>query len=541
MISMILYGRNDSYGYNLHKRAALSLNCMAEILSDPEDEVIFIDYNTPDDYPTFPEAIQDTLTERAKERLRILRVRPPLHARFSDRTHLFVLEPVARNIGVRRSNPNNRWILSTNTDMIFVPHDGTSLSRHVEDLARGFYHLPRFEIPETLWETFDRRDALGTIKALRHWGRTAHLNEIVLGFPIIRFDGPGDFQLIGRDDLVRIHGFDENMLLGWHVDSNVAKRLHLLHGKTGDLLEHLYGYHCDHTRQVTPAHRADSVENDWHHYFDHVEQTNWETDADTWGAPNDDIEEIRLKRTRNSFYLEALTAVIPQEMATPTTADYLPCSYNMASYDAPHVLPFLADAFANAPRGIKIGWIGANPDMFRLFAELWKKMEFGGEIMVAAEIADQICAAKAADVKVLDFDRLAAEADGFVFDFAVAGGTLMPADSDPLAEEKKRIIAKFKPMFLHFVRVEQQRLVRGEVPRRVVCVNTVHNDFERLVGSLVGVARTPFSSRIRQGFVKAPDWKHRIWYKIFHRKRRRHSSAGSAASDRRHFADHAPT
>jgi len=26
MISLILYGRNDHYGYNLHKRAALSLN-----------------------------------------------------------------------------------------------------------------------------------------------------------------------------------------------------------------------------------------------------------------------------------------------------------------------------------------------------------------------------------------------------------------------------------------------------------------------------------------------------------------------------------
>ena len=31
MISIVLYGRNDNYGYNLHKRAALSLNCMAEV------------------------------------------------------------------------------------------------------------------------------------------------------------------------------------------------------------------------------------------------------------------------------------------------------------------------------------------------------------------------------------------------------------------------------------------------------------------------------------------------------------------------------
>ena len=29
MISVVVYGRNDDYGYNLHKRAAISLNCIA--------------------------------------------------------------------------------------------------------------------------------------------------------------------------------------------------------------------------------------------------------------------------------------------------------------------------------------------------------------------------------------------------------------------------------------------------------------------------------------------------------------------------------
>src|SRR6516162_3828814 len=141
MISAILYGRNDNYGYNLHKRAALSFNCIAEVL-DETDEIIFVDYNTPDDFPTFPEAIQDTLTQRARGLLRILRVRPRLHERFKARTHLVALEPVARNVAIRRSKPSNRWILSTNTDMIFVPRSGGSLSEIASDLAPGFYHAP---------------------------------------------------------------------------------------------------------------------------------------------------------------------------------------------------------------------------------------------------------------------------------------------------------------------------------------------------------------------------------------------------------------
>src|SRR5579859_2570046 len=103
MITVVLYGRNDSYGYNYHKRAALSFNYIAEMLNDRDDEIIFVDYNTSDDFPTLPEAINDTLTHNALKKLRVLRARPRIHARFSAKTRLVALEPIARNIAVRRS------------------------------------------------------------------------------------------------------------------------------------------------------------------------------------------------------------------------------------------------------------------------------------------------------------------------------------------------------------------------------------------------------------------------------------------------------
>src|SRR5271168_1449973 len=127
MISVIVYGRNDSHGYNLHKRAAISLNCIAEMLRAADDEILFVDYNTPNDLPAFVEAIYDTLTPKVKSILRVFRVRPDLHARLAgDRTHLLALEPHSRNIALRRSNPRNRWVLFTNTDMIFIPRDGVA-------------------------------------------------------------------------------------------------------------------------------------------------------------------------------------------------------------------------------------------------------------------------------------------------------------------------------------------------------------------------------------------------------------------------------
>src|ERR671930_2543041 len=87
VISVILYGRNDAHGYNLHRRAALSLNCLAEVLTDPDDEIVFVDYNTPDELPTLAEALSDTLTDRCLDLLRVVRVPAEMHEqRLSART-----------------------------------------------------------------------------------------------------------------------------------------------------------------------------------------------------------------------------------------------------------------------------------------------------------------------------------------------------------------------------------------------------------------------------------------------------------------------
>src|SRR5215472_6522670 len=89
-------------------------------------------------YPRFIEAIDDTLTPKTKRILRVFRVRPELHARIGGRTHLSALEPHARNIAIQRSNPANRRVLLTNTDMIFVPRAGSwTFSTAIEDLVCG--------------------------------------------------------------------------------------------------------------------------------------------------------------------------------------------------------------------------------------------------------------------------------------------------------------------------------------------------------------------------------------------------------------------
>lgn len=495
MLSVIVYGRNDNYGYNLHKRVALSLNCIAEVLDSAGDEILFVDYNTPDDYPTCPEAIRDTLTSRARRLLRILRVRPAQHQRFKDRTHLLALEPVARNIALRRSNPSNRWILSTNTDMIFIPREDRSLGDIVSDLEPALYHLPRFELPETLWEGLDRMDPAGTIAEIGRWGWELHLNEIVRGSSIVLYDGPGDFQLAPRSDLFSIDGFDERMLLGWHVDSNLARRLGFLHGPPRSLVDRVFGYHCDHTRQVTPAHRHDRVQNDPVRFVDAVPGPTIEEQAKDWGLASESIEEIRLS-DGNGHYAAALRAAIGTPMQSTTEIAYNPSSYGKVGYDPRHVVPFLIDALSCYPRDTVIGWLGVEASLLERFAVAWRALGFGGEIIVP-DAARWLEFEHMSGCRPAPIDDIARDASVLVIDFGAGS-----PDGTGAAPELERIQDSMVTWVKRLLAAERTRMASaGAMARRFVVVNAVHSRFDLIVHENIGAAAAPIATRMRQGFV----------------------------------------
>jgi hypothetical protein len=514
MISIVLYGRNDSHGYNLHKRVALSLNCMAELLTDDDDEILFVDYNTPDDFPTFPEAIQDTLTRKAKEKLRILRLRPRIHARYQERTHLNALEPVARNVAVRRSNPSNRWILSTNTDMIFVPRTNSSLSEIVADLPGGFYGLPRFEIPESLWESFDRIDARGTIEKVRHWGMAAHLNEIVYGAREILYDGPGDFQLIERKDLFSIHGFDEEMLLGWHVDSNISKRLYLIYGRVSSLVDKLFGYLCDHTRQVTLVHRRDRIQNDSQRFYDQVTRSDLPNQADSWGCSNDPIEEIQIPVGGVTRYETMLFRVLEPAKWSTTEVSYSANSYDGYWYEASHVLPYITDLIAAQPRSMRIAWFGVRRDTFDLFRRAVAELGFKEPLLVPERFKERLGITGDLNVDVVSGSRILDRADFFFLEFGLIRdetGKHRRYDRHIKPTETEMSALHAVREGFHFaVAHERERLLMSEFsPRRFVAINCINNAFEQLIQSSIGITFTPFSSRTRHGFVVGDEAVHR--------------------------------
>jgi hypothetical protein len=452
MISVIVYGRNDDHGHNYHKRLAISLNCLAEVLTESGDEILFVDYNSSNELPTVVQAIQDTLTDKAKKLIRIFRVRHYHHARF--KTHRPMLESVARNVAIRRSSPRNKWILSTNIDMIFVSQENKSLSEIVASLEDGFYSLPRFELPENLWElALKRLDPTGNISFLREQGQILHLNTIVRREGFLQYDNPGDFQLMLRKDIVEIGGFDEAMVKGWHIDSNLSRRMFLLK-KTGGSLENLLkGYHCNHTLKKLNDHRY-QTKNNWNRFVNNVALSPIANGSD-WGLINEDIEEITLG---SGHHLKSITAILSCFPKRDYEVLHDIALYNHPIYSTPRIFTYLMDHLMHVPKSINIVYIGHNKKLIRMIESYLKENHYTGRLLFSQE----------------------SQASLYIFDFGF--------DENAQVQEKKEL----KQVMKAFLRLMSHK--KSLDPHaKFIGINTKYTDFDVLLSKHLSM---PLSSYI---------------------------------------------
>jgi len=514
MISVILYGRNDAHGYNLPKRAAISLNCIAEVLSDPDDEILFVDYNTPDDLPTYIEAVYDTLTSAAKSRLRVFRARPR-QIPIVKQSHLSALDPQSRNIAIRRSNPRNRWLLFTNSDMIFLPREGVAdLTEAVRDLTDGLYILPRFELPEPLWESFPRSDPAAILEACRRLGPALHVDEITLALPANRFDQPGDFQLAPRQAMWDIHGFEERMIHGWHHDSNVCKRLYIYYGNRTESLAHrLKGYHCDHVRVASPIHWVGrKMENDLQQYVFGVTDPIAHHQADTWGAPDELIEEVDFAGSPAARYIDALERTLGEPQREDTVADSNEVR-NYVCYNERHVLTQLAGNFTVFQTDARFVYAGNNPRMLELvvrcIAELGftKPLHYVADLLTAGDapaIAKPITSANLPPGCSLE-EFLLTNFEAPLFDFGLDQTGLNLGKIDRVTDWPRDLRYSLGAVARFLVScVDRGDALRGDLPEFIV-INANHHLFRRFTDQFLLASDTPFATHVRKGRPRVGD------------------------------------
>ena len=474
MISVLVYGRNDDYGYNLDKRVALSLNNLALFFESKEDEIIFVDYNSPDELPTFPESILDTLTSKVKAHLKVVRVRPHIHEIcFGAKTHLPVLEPVARNVGLRFSNPKNQWILNTNTDVLLESKFSGSLYSVLENTQSNVFIAPRFELPESVWESFDRLRPDLVLSQLARIKKSLFLIERVFGDEWNLYDAPGDFQLVRRSCLLKINGFDEKMTLGWHCDSNLNKRLFLEYGNPGDGGDLFNCYHCDHTRKSTPMHVKNAPVNDADKFIHNVNETTANLDAD-WGLKQHELEVFEFSEKNQTYFVRALESSLVGEKFVETSSNYTGDCFENSPLPDLHVLPFLGNEITNFSRQAKIGWIGYQGQLFSKFKKLLSELKFFCKI---SEIKNEST--------TTDYDIVVV---------CLASPFLKNVE---LNKKIFKTLAQYTGLF----RKKATKMPSNLKNPKIIFIGFSQTRFERWVARHFSVSRTPFSTRVMSGYL----------------------------------------
>ena len=328
---------------------------------------------------------------------------------------------------------------------------------------------------------------------IKRLGPGLRLDEPTVSNEWIRFDAPGDFQLILREDFLAIDGLDEDMLLGYHVDSNLSKRMLLRRGSIESLGDSLAGYHCNHNREPTVYHGTGKVANDLSRFVVTVDQSELPAQRDTWGLAGGSLEEVAV-RNRVGLHLAAtLAAAIPNTTGPRTPSDAARVPFEL-TYDSGHLLPFIADSLAVSSADAKIGYVGANPVLERMLTTVVSELGF----------ENQLEAAKLDDMSSVD--ELASHADVLIVDLGIDVSDPDASLSTPRDHQPARLPPRLHGavgVIQRLVELERARLEAGEHPRRFVLVHSWTAFWDAHVLANLDCSHTTAHSRVRRATVRS--------------------------------------
>ena len=367
----MLIGRNDQHGYNLHKRVASSINSICNILSE-NDEIIFVDWNSPVDMPPLLHSISDTLTPKAHRLTKILKVSGAQHLEVAAGSHRKVLEPIARNVGIRRSSPDASWVLSTNTDMLFHLPKNEYLKEILNNKQPSLLTIFRNEIPEYYWDSFDRVDTQSTNRRLQELTTTHYTRHILIEHKVQKQnitmpDGVGDFQLAPKIFWDQMGGFPEDKLLGWHNDTRLAIQMVRKLNCNIDILgdDEIVGFHQNHYRSLVEGHDNTNINSSDIVFREYENGKNW-------GLGNQEIEFFSFDK-KFVANIDLKTISLGKKISVPS--EKLDSIHSSINDNYERMLFFIKDDLSLLEENSKVIYIGVNEDFFESLAlNLGKKL-----------------------------------------------------------------------------------------------------------------------------------------------------------------------
>jgi hypothetical protein len=333
-----------------------------------------------------------------------------------------------------------------------------------------------------LWETMDRGESRVNILQIAKWAQEFNLQMISKhDNDFIGFTAPGDFQLIPRDVLFAIQGYNEGMIYyGYHDDSNLCKRVSLyLNRPVTSLQDSVAGYHCEHTRSAGEIHGASVVMNSWKHFVRNVQTPFLNAHKDIWGMQGYNLEIIPLADINNH-----IRAIHNATSKLPHKDGMLYFKQNEILYNTKHATTFVLNEIQTLNMAEKkILYIGYNHSVYNallLYAPLLHAFFLDEKINISA---------------VFNYDLI-------IYDYGFDSET-----QDASIDEK--MMSKLSAVFASIVRL----CLKGQKLDWVI-INPTANRF-KYYEYLFDYNRKPVWNNIFRGTVKNGGVLKTLWHILF--------------------------
>jgi hypothetical protein len=275
----LLYVRND--GYKENERV---IACLSSML-DTFDEVILLDWNSPEDKKPLLWEIKDRLPQTGKLKHYII---PPSAANaltYEDQDAQVCTQVISTNLMLRRCDAD--WIVATTID-ILAPKREKLLEFLSNADPKTFYTVSRrdFEINDLEQFGFDKwkeyRDHLDTVSQPRYFPAKVTPND---NYSIINCCG--DFQMAHKSVWEGIKGYEEEMIYACFQDTNIQKKS-VVYGYGLQAIYDLPLYHMSHKGMGNDGSSPSKQKyNDALVWVEWFKETN---NTENWGYKNIEIE-----------------------------------------------------------------------------------------------------------------------------------------------------------------------------------------------------------------------------------------------------------
>ena len=275
----LLYVRND--GYKENERV---IACLSSML-DTFDEVILLDWNSPEDKKPLLWEIKDKLPQTGRLKHYII---PPSAANaltYEDPDAQVCTQVISTNLMLRRCDAD--WIVATTID-ILAPKREKLLEFLSNADPKTFYTVSRrdFEINDLEQFGFDKwkeyRDHHDTVSQPRYFPAKVTPND---NYSIINCCG--DFQMAHKSVWEGIKGYEEEMIYACFQDTNIQKKA-VVYGYDLQAIYDLPLYHMSHKGMGNDGSSPSKQK-----YNDALVWVEWfkeSNNTDNWGYKNIEIE-----------------------------------------------------------------------------------------------------------------------------------------------------------------------------------------------------------------------------------------------------------